>query len=83
MGFLLMAKMISARTRIWPIKGHYMGLKMGLFWQTGDLNGFIFERWNRAVLWVLFCRETAIRVFSPTTENGIPGWVGFSDRMFT
>jgi hypothetical protein len=35
MGSLLMVKMTSARTQIWPAHGHYMGLNLGLFWQTG------------------------------------------------
>ena len=26
--------MIAARTRIWPAKGHYMGLNLDVFWQT-------------------------------------------------
>jgi hypothetical protein len=38
MGFLLMVKMIAARTRIWPAHGHYMGLNLGLFWQMGSFN---------------------------------------------
>jgi hypothetical protein len=28
----------AARTRIWGCKGHYMGLNMGLFLQTGQIN---------------------------------------------
>jgi hypothetical protein len=32
MGFLLMAKMTAARTRIRLASGYYMVLNMGLFW---------------------------------------------------
>jgi hypothetical protein len=33
-----MKKMTAARARIWPAKGHYMGLNLGLFLQTGQIN---------------------------------------------
>ena len=37
----MIRKMIAARMRIWPAKGHYMGLNLGLFGQTG-----VFKRLN-------------------------------------
>jgi hypothetical protein len=36
MGFVLMVKMIAARTRIWPAIEGYMGLNFGVFWQMGE-----------------------------------------------
>jgi hypothetical protein len=36
-------KMIAARTRIWPAKGHYMGPDLGVFWRKTVFNGLDFQ----------------------------------------
>jgi hypothetical protein len=60
MGFLLMAKMIAARTRIWGFHGHYMGLNLGLLWQTGAYICADFGHGNRTVFWGLFWLKRGI-----------------------
>jgi len=39
MGTFTIRKMIAARTRIRGSKGHYMGLKMGVFFEMVGFNG--------------------------------------------
>jgi hypothetical protein len=40
MGTFTIRKMIAARTRIRGCKGHYMGLKIGVFFEMGGFKGF-------------------------------------------
>jgi hypothetical protein len=39
MGTFMIRKTKAARTRIRGCKGHYMGLKMGVFFEMGGFNG--------------------------------------------
>jgi hypothetical protein len=55
MDFLLMEKMTAARTRIWPAKGHYMGLNSGVFWQMENCMGTDFRAGEPDAFTGVFC----------------------------
>jgi hypothetical protein len=43
MGTFTIRKTKAARTRIWGCKGHYMGLKMSVFFEMGGYKGLDFR----------------------------------------
>jgi hypothetical protein len=74
MGFLLLVKMTAARTRIWPDKGHYMGLNLGVFLQIMALLRFNFHEGQSDDFSGVFREEVGEDPRSTFNKNkGFPG----------
>ncbi len=79
MGFLLMAKMIAARTRIWAANGHYMGLILGLFWKTGAyLRSYFWARESDGFLGLVWLEKGDLGTDFHDREGNPWRWDGFT-----